>query len=211
MPKSIQVAVCDSCPIVRIGLQHILNSDPDIETVAEASSHEEILSKFARTDIDVMLIDVETSIQSSFNYLLRFRNLRPRVKTIIYTGYTDDKAILEAINMGIQGYQLKQASCDDLIKAIHTVYRGATSLAPDVTSTVLEHLKLNAQIKDSSLSSREQEVLDLIAAGKTNNDIANALFISIRTVKFHVSSILNKLGVRNRTEAALHFLHEKTF
>ena len=203
MSISIQVAICDCCPTIRYGLQHILSTDLNINMVAQASSHEEILTRFADVDLDVILIDVEANTQTGFNYLRQFHEMRPDVKTIIFTGYTDKKVILEAIDIGVQGYQLKQADCNEIISAIHVVHRGGTSLAPCVTTTLLEQMQKNQQQMQAELSQREQEVLDLIAKGKTNSDIAHALFISVRTVKFHVSSILTKLNVRNRTEAAL--------
>ena len=203
MSISIQVAICDCCPTIRYGLQHILSTDLNINMVAQASSHEEMLTRFAEVDLDVILIDVDANTQTGFNYLRQFRKMRPDVKTIIFTGYTDKKVILEAIDIGVQGYQLKQADCNDIINAIHVVHQGGTSLAPCVTTTLLEQMQKNQQLMQAELSKREQEVLDLIAKGKTNNDIAHALFISVRTVKFHVSSILAKLNVRNRTEAAL--------
>ena len=130
--------------------------------------------------------------------------MRPEVKTIIFTGYTKDKlAILEAVDIGVQGYQLKQADCNEILNAIRIVHQGGTSLAQCVTETLMEELQNKHHQSQTHLSDREQEVLDLIALGKTNNDIAKTLFISVRTVKFHVSSILTKLNVKNRTEAAL--------
>jgi DNA-binding NarL/FixJ family response regulator len=203
MTRTIRVAICDCCPTIRYGLEHILGTDAEIDTVAEAASHEEMLTQFIDTDLDVILIDVDTSDQPGFRYLRKFRELRPDVKTIVFTGHTDKRVILEAIEIGVQGYQLKQTDCADIIKAVHVVYSGGTSLAPCVTETLMDELQHKHDRAQARLSEREQEVLDLIALGKTNSDIAKALYISVRTVKFHVSSILTKLNVRNRTEAAL--------
>ena len=204
MTESIQVAVCDCCPTIRYGLQHILGTDPNINMVAQAGTHEEMLSRFASIDLDVILMDIGENKQTGFNYLRRFREIRPDVKTIIFTGYSSDKkAILEAIDIGVQGYQLKQADCEEIIKAIHVVHQGGTSLAPCVIATMLEQMQKKQKQMQTELSKREHEVLELVALGKTNSDIAKSLYISVRTVKFHVSSILTKLNVRNRTEAAL--------
>lgn len=203
MPETIHVAICDHCSTIRCGLRHILNADPDIETVAEACTSEEMVTQFARLDLDVILIDLEPGKLAGLDNLCKFNELKPSAKTIIFTNSSDKKLILKAVEMGVQGFLLKQAESEEIIDAIHVVHKGGTSLAPCVTTALLEQLQQKQQQLQTSLSKREQEVLDLIALGKTNNDIANALFISIRTVKFHVSSILAKLHVRNRTEAAL--------
>jgi len=203
MPKTIHVAICDHCSTIRCGLRHILNADPDIETVAEACTSEEIVTQFARLDLDVMLIDLEPGEQAGLDNLCKFNELKPNAKTIIFTNSNDKNLILKAVEMGVQGFLLKQAESEEIIDAIHVVHKGGTRLAPCVTTTLLEHLQQKQQRLQSNLSKREQEVLGLISLGKTNNDIANTLYISIRTVKFHVSSILAKLNVRNRTEAAL--------
>mgnify|MGYP001821454461 CR=1 FL=1 len=203
MSTAIKVAICDCCPTIRYGLQHILGTDPEINTVAEAGTHEELLSGLIHEDLDVILIDIETNQQPGLKHLREFRELQPNVKIIVFTGYTNREVILEAIDIGVQGYQLKQADCNDIIKAIHVVHSGGTSLAPCVTEALMAELQHKHKKAQMKLSDREQEVLDLIAKGKTNTDIAKALYISVRTVKFHVSSILTKLNVRNRTEAAL--------
>jgi NarL family two-component system response regulator LiaR len=204
MAKPIQVAICDCCPTIRYGLQHILSTAANIETVAEAASHEEMLDKFVHLDLDVILVDIGSNKQTGFSYIRKFRETRPEVKTIIFTGYTSDEdVILEAIDIGVQGFQLKQADCNEIINAIHVVHQGGSSLAPVVITTLLEQMQKTQKRMQTELSKREQEVLDLISLGETNNDIAKALFISVRTVKFHVSSILTKLNVKNRTAAAL--------
>jgi len=203
MSKTIRVAICDHCTTIRCGLRHILNEDPNIDTVAEAYSTEEMLTKFVKINLDVVLIDLEPEKQTGCDNLCKFRELKPDAKTIVFTSDRDQKRILEAMEMGVQGYLLKQSECEEIIDAIHVVYEGGTSVAPCVTTTLLEHLQQKEIQLQANLSKREQEVLDLVALGKTNNDIANTLFISPRTVKFHVSSILTKLNVKNRTEAAI--------
>lgn len=203
MSNIIKIAICDYCSTIRYGLRHILNKDVNITIVAEASSPDEILSKFADLELDVILIDLQEHTQTELNYLRQFHQLKPNTKIIIYTNSCDKNLILETIDLGAKGYLLKQTESEEIINAIHTVSKNGTSLAPCVTQALLQHMQHKQQQLQANLSKREREVLDLIAKGKTNNDIANALFISIRTVKFHVSSILAKLNVKNRTEAAL--------
>lgn len=203
MSKIIQVAICDHCSTIRYGLQHILNRDANISLVAEADSPKEILTKFTSLDLDVILIDLEENRQTEFDCLRKFRELKPNTKTILFTSYSDKNLIVEAIQIGVQGYLLKQAESEEIISAIYAVDQGSTILAPCVTTILLDYMQHKQHQLQANLSNREQEVLDQIAQGKTNGDIANALFISIRTVKFHVSSILAKLNVKNRTEAAL--------
>ena len=203
MPKNINVAICDRCSTIRCGLRHILNADPSINTVAEAGTAEEIVSNFSRLDLDVMLIDLEPGKLAELNNLCKFKALKPNAKIIIFTNRSDKDLILTAVEMGVQGYLLKHAESEEIIAAIHAVHQGGTRLAPCVTTTLLKQLQHKQHQLQANLSKREQDVLDLIALGKTNNDIASTLYISTRTVKFHVSSILAKLKVRNRTEAAL--------
>ncbi len=204
MSKTIHVAICDYCSTIRYGIQHILNRDANISLVAEASSPKEILTKFTSLDLDVILIDPGENRQTGFDCLRKFRELKPNTKTILFTSsYSDKNLIVEAIQTGVQGYLLKQAESEEIINAIYAVDQGDTILAPSVTTILLEYMQHKQHQLQANLSNREQEVLDQIAQGKTNGDIANALFISIRTVKFHVSSILAKLNLKNRTEAAL--------
>ena len=204
MSKLIQVAICDYCPTIRYGLQHILGTAANIRMVAEASSHEEMLTNLIHVELDIILVDIGPDKQTGIDAIREFRQMRPDVRTIIFTGYSSDRNLIsEVIDIGVQGYHLKRADCNEIINAIRIVHAGGTSLSPSVITAMLDQMQTKQKQMQSELSKREQEVLDLIAKGKTNNDIARALFISVRTVKFHVRSILTKLNVRNRTEAAL--------
>ena len=203
MSETIRVAICDHYSTIRYGLRYILNSAPNIDTIEEACSPEELLSKFAGLDLDVVLIDLEPDKQAGFDNLYKFCKLNPRVKIIIFTSCIDKNLILKTVEMGVQGYLPKHVESEEIIDAIHIVHNGGIKLAACVTTTLLEQLQIKQLQLKANLSRREQEVLNHIALGKTNNDIASVLHISTRTVKFHVTSILAKLNVRNRTEAAI--------
>ena len=205
--ESIHVVICDDCPTIRCGLEQILDTASDIEVVMNTSSYTEVLSKSDDLDIDVILVDIEDEKNTGLEYLNNFRQKIPDAKILVFTDCEDHKQIIEVIELGIEGFQCKQdADTNEIVDAIHTVHKGGRDLAPCVTDALLAHMKSEKQMETAQLSSREQDVLDLIAKGKTNTAIADKLFISVRTVKFHVSSILAKLNVKNRTEAALWLL-----
>jgi NarL family two-component system response regulator LiaR len=124
------------------------------------------------------------------------------VKIIIFTASRDKGLIMETLNLGVQGFQEKRADAKQIMSAIHAVHNGGTCMADCVTTTLIENMSTKSIQPQSSLSDRESQVLELIAIGKTNDDIANKLYISVRTVKFHITSIFNKLKVKNRTQAA---------
>ncbi|MDH3317244.1 MAG: response regulator transcription factor [Gammaproteobacteria bacterium] len=205
--RKIRVAVCDSCPTIRHGLEHIFDTTTDIEVVILASSRDELKNLTAELAVDVVLVDIEDHEHDADRYLGSFRELLPDAKILVFTNCQDNLQIIGALEQGVEGFQCKQdADIDDLTRAIRTMHKGGKDLAPCVTDALLMQMKTEQMMTRSQLSPREQQVLDLIAKGKTNDDIANTLFISTRTVKFHVSSILSKLNVKNRTEAALWLL-----
>lgn len=204
MNKNIRIAICDDHPVIRFGLSQIINSEPDIEVVLEASTPELLINNFSCTAPDITILDLELNNASGIDCLYQLRQANPSAKVIIYTAHGESDQIMEAIDLGIQGYLLKQSECPDIIRSIRVVHDGGTSLEPGIATKVLARMRSEHDKVTSVLSRRETQVLGLLALGKTNRDIAGTLFISERTVKFHVSSILDKLQVRNRTEAALY-------
>jgi NarL family two-component system response regulator LiaR len=185
----------------------MLSDASGIDVVMQASSQTEALSQSDGLDIDVIVIDIEDEIDAGVEYIIRFREKMPDAKILVFTGCKDNKRIVDTIELGVEGFQCKiNADADEIVSAIRTVHRGGRPLAPCVTEALLNHMQSKQDKEQVNLSLREKEVLELIATGKTNNDIADYLFISVRTVKFHVSSIFAKLKVKNRTEAALWLL-----
>lgn len=203
MSDFIRVAVCECSPTVRYGLRNILSAKEEIQIVKEVSEHQEILPVIGGMNVDILFTDLNPDAPSELVCLREFKTLRPEVKIIVFTSSVDSALIMQALDLGIHGFKLKQATAEDIITTIQSVYKGKTSLAPCVTTVLLDHMRSKKQYEVSSLSGREQEVLHLIAQGKSNSEIAEKLQIALRTVKFHTSSIFSKLNVRNRTEAAL--------
>jgi NarL family two-component system response regulator LiaR len=207
MASPIRIAICDQSLIIRRGLKHILNTDSCIETALEVSSHSELMDHRHDEEIDVILIGYDEKSSRDLEYLHEITKIRPSAKVILLIECEDKQQLSNAIELGVRGFQCRNDFvAEEFIHAIHTVHLGGTSLS----NCSMELLKPRAQPQQArpaaNLSNREQEVLNLVAMGQTNNDIAENLYISTCTVKFHVSSILSKLKVKNRTEAALWFL-----
>jgi len=200
----IRLLVADDHPVVRDGLVAMLSTQPDLVVVSEAATGAEAVERAAALAPDVILLDLEMPGMDGVEALRQIRAARPDAPVIVFTAFDTDERIVSAVRAGAQGYLLKGAPRDELFKAIRVVSEGGSLLQPVVASKLLQHMSQQATERETSadsLTEREMEVLKLLAQGKTNKEIAAALVISERTVKFHVGSILSKLGAGNRTEA----------
>ncbi|MBI3941822.1 MAG: response regulator transcription factor [Chloroflexi bacterium] len=201
----IRILVADDHPVVRDGLIAVLNTQPDFQVVGEAGTGLAALEKAIALQPDVILLDLEMPELNGAEVIHRLRQSNPAVRAIVFTAFDTDERILGAVQAGAQGYLLKGAPRDEIFRAIRVVSEGGSLLQPIVASKLLRQVSGRGSATSGkaaeTLTPREMEVLHLLAQGKTNGEIAAGLVITERTVKFHVGSILRKLGAGNRTEA----------
>lgn len=198
----IRILVADDHPVVRDGLVAMLGTQPDFVVVGEASSGSEVVEMAARLSPDIVLLDLEMPGMDGVEALRRLHTTRPDTHALVFTAFDTDERIVSAIQAGARGYMLKGAPRDELFNAIRTVSQGGSLLQPVVQSRLMQHLREERDgAPVESLTRREQQVLTLMAEGRTNKEIAASLSITERTVKYHVGAILGKLGAGNRTEA----------
>jgi two-component system response regulator DevR len=203
--KPIRVLIVDDHEVVREGLRALLRRRSEMTIVGEADSVASAISEARKTEPDVVVMDVRLPDGSGVEACREIRAHRPDTKVLMLTSYADDDAVFSSIMAGATGYLLKQTRTNTLVDAIERATRGESLLDPSVTQRVLERVRSAGSRKDdelSLLSEQEEKILDLIAEGKTNKEIAQEIFLSDKTVKNYVSSILGKLNIRRRSEAA---------
>lgn len=191
----ITVLVADDHAVVRAGLTAILEAAQDLRVVAEAANGEQAVECFARLLPDVVVLDLRMPVLDGLGALARLRREHPAARVILLTTYDDEEDVYRGLEAGASGYLLKDAAPADLVDSVRKVYAGRRAISPQVAERLAERLAV------PELSDREREVLELLAAGKSNKQIAKALGIADGTVKVHVANILSKLGAQGRSEA----------
>jgi DNA-binding NarL/FixJ family response regulator len=203
----IRVAVADDHPVVRDGLVAMLRSEPEFEVVGEAASGADAVRLVERLAPDVLLLDLEMPGLDGVGVLRRLRALESPTRAIVFTVFDTDERIISAVEAGASGYLLKGVPRAEIFAAIRVVHGGGSLLQPVVATKVLRHVASRSAPNGATESSaialtpRESTVLQHLASGRSNKQIAAALGVSERTVKFHVSTLFTKLGATNRTEA----------
>ncbi len=208
----IRILLADDHPIVREGLRAVLETQTDFEVIAECATGDEALRLSSTLHPDMVLLDLEMPIMDGVEAIRRLRHMPSAPRIIVFTAFDNDERIIHAIQAGADGYLLKGAPREEIFNAVRVTMQGGSLLQPLVASKLLRHVgqqhvpgtpsRQMAKVPPiETLTERELEVLRLLAQGMPNKEIATHLVISERTAKFHVSSIMGKLGATNRTEA----------
>jgi DNA-binding NarL/FixJ family response regulator len=202
----LKILLVDDHEVVRLGLKSLLSDYPSFEVVAEASTADEAVEKTLNYKPDVVVMDIRLPGKNGIEATREIMDELPDTKVIMLTSYAEDDLLFDAINAGAFGYVLKQIGSDDLIDALEAIGRGEALLDPSLTQKVFKRVReASRKATDeafASLSDQEIRILSLIAEGKTNKEIASAIFLSEKTVRNYVSSILSKLSLKTRSEAA---------
>jgi DNA-binding NarL/FixJ family response regulator len=202
----ITVFLLDDHEIVRRGIRDLLEAEGDIRVVGEASTADQAVGRVHALDPDVAVLDVRLEEGNGIEACRDIRSLHPRTACLILTSFADDEALFQAILAGAAGYLLKQIRTNDLVDAVRRVAAGQNLLDPKVTARVLERLRTGGPQDEllARLTEQERKVLELVAEGLTNRQIGDRLHLAEKTVKNYVTSVLSKLGMTRRTEAAVY-------
>ncbi|BFJ00053.1 DNA-binding response regulator [Priestia aryabhattai] len=203
----IKILIADDHHVVRKGLVFFLQTQPDLEVVGEASNGEEAIKLATSLEPHIVLMDLSMPVLDGIEATKELKKQAPHIQVMILTSFSDQDHVIPALEAGASGYQLKESDPDELVAAIRKLMNGENQLHPKVTTHLLTRLTKSSEKKVNfidHLTKREKDVLKEIAKGKSNKEIGAALHITEKTVKTHVSNILSKLGVQDRTQAALY-------
>ncbi len=202
----IRIIIADDHSVVRQGLRMFLSSDPELEVVGEARDGAEAVKLAHQLKPDVVLMDLLMPVMDGIQAITIIRRELPDVEVVAVTSVLEDKSVVEAVRAGAIGYLLKDAEAHELRRAIKAAAAGQVQLSPQVAKRLLREVRTPDKIR-VTLTEREADVLKMLAQGKSNKEISQALTIGEQTVKTHVSHILDKLGVPSRTQAALYAIN----
>lgn len=205
MERAIKVLLVDDHEMVRIGLAAVLDTEEGIEVVGEASNGKDGIRMAQEYEPDVVLMDLVMDGMDGIETTRKLLAIMPECKVIVLTSFIDDEKMYPVIEAGALSYLLKTSRASEIASAIRAAAKGQSTLESQVASKIMNRFRQpEATHAHDELTEREMEVLRLIAKGKSNQEVADELFIGIKTVKFHVTNILAKLGVEDRTQAAIY-------
>lgn len=208
--SNIRILITDDHAVVREGLRTLIGTEPGMEVIGEAADGVEAVRKACDLKPDVILMDMAMPRMGGLEAIHKIKEQCPDAKILVLTSFSDDETVFPAIKAGAIGYLLKNTSPDRLLKAIRDVHQGKPSMSSDIATKLMHEIQRKSELPptDDPLTDREMDVLKLVAQGITNQEIAEELVISEGTVRTHVSNILSKLHLANRTQAALYALRE---
>jgi NarL family two-component system response regulator LiaR len=210
MTETIHILIADDHAIVREGLRWLIATEPGMELVGEAADGVEAVARARELHPDIILMDLVMPRKGGIEAISEIKQVFPDARILVLTSFAEDDKVFPAIKAGASGYLLKDTAPQDLLRAIRDVHQGLPTMHPAIARKVMQEIQRPSDLPPTTepLTEREADVLKLVARGLANEEIAKALFISERTARTHVSNILRKLHLANRTQATLYALRE---